>query len=365
MTFPVVMGIDPLKHVGVLTFHRCINYGSYWQARCLVEGLRARGAEAVLLEHRSERVDRAEWRCALQPALPARASRRERQLYAGKTRKFFEAFAGLPLSPPFPLEDPAEMEPCEVVIVGSDEVWNLKHPWYGNAPLFFGEGLRAGRIASYAASFGSLASPDRLADGWGDRLRRLDGIAVRDLNSRRLIQDALGLDPDLVLDPCLQFPEVIKAVGREEPEAPYLAVYGHSFPDWFKHGVRRWARRNGCRLVSIGYRNDWTDAERIDAGPDEFARLLGGALGVATNFFHGCVFSLVNDKPFVCALSDYRFNKVRDLTSMLGAEHRVVSETTPQSHYAAMLGGELEPEIARRIAVLRDSSTRYLDHVLQ
>lgn len=50
---------------------------------------------------------------------------------------------------------------------------------------------------------------------------------------------------------------------------------------------------------------------------------------------------------------------------MLGAEHRVVSETTPQSHYAAMLGGDLEPEISRRIAVLRDSSTRYLDHVLQ
>ena len=29
--------------VGVLTFHRCINFGSYWQARCLVEGLRSRG----------------------------------------------------------------------------------------------------------------------------------------------------------------------------------------------------------------------------------------------------------------------------------------------------------------------------------
>ena len=29
--------------IGVLTFHRCINYGSYWQARSLVEGLRSRG----------------------------------------------------------------------------------------------------------------------------------------------------------------------------------------------------------------------------------------------------------------------------------------------------------------------------------
>ena len=36
--------------VGVLTFHRCINYGSYWQARCLVEAIAARGHDAVLLD---------------------------------------------------------------------------------------------------------------------------------------------------------------------------------------------------------------------------------------------------------------------------------------------------------------------------
>ena len=53
------------KKIGVLTFHRCINYGSYWQARCLVEGLRARGHDAVLLDHDSPQVNRAEWRCAL------------------------------------------------------------------------------------------------------------------------------------------------------------------------------------------------------------------------------------------------------------------------------------------------------------
>ena len=40
-----------LRKIGVLTFHRCINYGSYWQARCLVEGLRDRGFEAELLNH--------------------------------------------------------------------------------------------------------------------------------------------------------------------------------------------------------------------------------------------------------------------------------------------------------------------------
>jgi hypothetical protein len=354
-----------LQDIGVLTFHRCINYGSYWQARCLVEGLRSKGVSAVLLEHRSGRVDRAEWRCALQPTPPALTTAADRHLYASKIRKFFVASGSLPLSSPFPMENPAEMQNYELVIVGSDEVWNFEHPWYGHVPLFFGEGLRAKRVASYAASFGSFTSPDRLGKGWCDKLRRLDSIAVRDLNSQRLIQTTLGVDPELVLDPCLQFPQSIRALGRETMDEPYLAIYGHSFPNWFKRGVQRSAREKRLRLVSIGYHNDWADEQRIDTGPEAFARLVAGATAVATNFFHGCIFSLINEKPFVCALSNYRMNKVQDLTQMLGARGRVVTEATPQSYYLEIITGPLEAEIAGSIATLRNNSNRYFGHVLQ
>ena len=74
--------------VGVLTFHRCINYGSYWQARCLVEGLRAQGHDAELLDHDDAQVRSAEWRCAFQPSLPARTPRADLPRYAAKARKF-------------------------------------------------------------------------------------------------------------------------------------------------------------------------------------------------------------------------------------------------------------------------------------
>src|SRR3954466_3888030 len=97
---PVWYGeMNPQDKIGVLTFHRCINYGSYWQARCLVEGLRARGRETVLLEHHSSRVNLAEWRCALQPVLPTPVPKSDHSLYADKIRKFFNAFAALPCSP--------------------------------------------------------------------------------------------------------------------------------------------------------------------------------------------------------------------------------------------------------------------------
>src|SRR3546814_6485153 len=86
------------RKIGVLTFHRCINYGSYWQARCLVEGLRQRGHDAVLLDHDSPLVNRAEWRCALRPLLPTPTPKTDYPLYASKTRQFLKAFTSLPRS---------------------------------------------------------------------------------------------------------------------------------------------------------------------------------------------------------------------------------------------------------------------------
>src|SRR5947207_13218759 len=111
--------MNPKQKIGLLTFHRCINYGSYWQARCLVKELRARGHDAVLLEHVSSRVNRAEWKCALQPVLPTPIPKADYPLYAIKMLKFFHAFASLPCSPRFDLENPVDMESYDLVIVGS------------------------------------------------------------------------------------------------------------------------------------------------------------------------------------------------------------------------------------------------------
>ena len=354
--------MTPARRIGVLTFHRCINYGSYWQARCLTEGLRRRGHDAVLLDHRSARVNRAEWRCALQPTLPAPTAPEDVPLYAKKTRRFFDAFATLPLSEPFDLEEPRLQDRFDAVVVGSDEVWNFRHPWYAGRPLFFGEGLGADRLVAYAASFGNHDAEDGVDPRWTERLSDFSAIAVRDDNSRRLIRSGLGREPEIVLDPCLQFDDLPRRPA--EPWADRAVVYGHSFAGWFKAAVRRWADARGVRLISLGYRNDWADEQWITAGPEDFARAMASARAVITNFFHGCVFALVNARPFVSALADYRVNKVRDLIARVGAERRLVSGDSPPSAVAAALDDPLEPEIANRLSGLRRRSESWLDLAL-
>jgi len=355
----------PMK-IGVLTFHRCINYGSYWQARCLVEGLQRMGHRALLLDHRSHRVDRAEWRCALRPVLPAPVPPADRKLYAQKTRRFMEALDALPLSRRFPLERPEEMEDFDTVVVGSDEVWNLSHPWYGHCAPFFGERVRARRLVAYGASFGNYPAAHGLPPHWARLLHGFHCVSVRDGNSRALLHRALGHAPALVLDPCLQFagPAQPGELERKGHEGRYLAVYGHNFSAWFASRMREWARRRNMRLVSIGYRNDWADAQWLTAGPEDFARFMADAGAVATNFFHGCVFALRNRKPFLCEDSPYRAIKIRDLLLGLGAESHLADAGTPAALCHAALSEPPGPAVEARIAALRASSAQYLRQAL-
>ena len=352
------------QKTGILTFHRCINYGSYWQARCLAEELQSRGMNASILEHHSGRVNLAEWRCAYQPVLPTPVPATDYPLYRAKMERFFEAFEHLPLSPRFPLDKPEQMGNYETVIVGSDEVWNLFHPWYGKCPLFFGEGLAADQVISFAASFGNYPAECGLGPEWSSKLDNFHTISVRDENSKLLIRNALDQEVDVVLDPCLQFPISLEANEFPLPEPPYLALYGHNFSPYFREATRLWAKQKGLPIISIGYRNDWADQQWIDAGPLEFPHFIKGAEAVATNFFHGCVFSLRFARPFACETSSYRNQKIKGLLTMLGAEKHMIASEEDAGNITTCLHEPIDQSIFGNIAHFRQLTNEFLDRAL-
>jgi hypothetical protein len=344
------------QRIGVLTFHRCINYGSYWQARCLVEGLRSRGHDAVILNHFDAAVNVAEWRCALRPTLPNPVPTEDVAQYACKTRKVLAEVENLPLSQTFDLDDPESLGDLDTLVIGSDEVWNLKHPWYSAKPAFFGEGIRAQRVVTYAASFGNYSCWEGIGPPWTDFLRRIDAISVRDENSWWMLKNCLGKEVDIVLDPCLQWPPICQPMSG----APYAVVYGHGFSREFADGVRAWARSRDLRLLSVGYRNEWADAQWLTASAMDFARAMAGAAAIATNFFHGCVFSLLNAKPFACERSQYRSIKINGLMELLGSEFHLWD----RGDVHALLNEPPRRAIVSKIEQLRTFSNAYLDRAV-
>ena len=342
--------------IGVATFHASINYGSYWQARCLVEGLRTLGHDAVLMEHRSDSVTSRELRNAFQPELPERTARRHLPALGRKVRAFAAAVAALPRSAPFPLDRPEEAEPFDAVVVGSDEVWNFSHPWFGGRRLFFGEGVRPARLISYAASFGNHDAAWGVDAPWAERLRRFDALSVRDENSRAIVRGATGHDPAVVVDPCLAFPKVLPDAAP--PTGRYVLLYGHGLPLWLAQAMRRRADREGARLVSVGYPHALADEEATDAGPFEFARWVAGAEAVATSFFHGSVFALHYGRPLIAAASPYRRLKLEGLVAQLGAERHLVEPSIGDAGIDRLLDTPPTPAIAGRIAAERGAIGR-------
>lgn len=273
-----------------------------------------------LLDYRSRRADQLERACALRPVLPTPVPTGDLPLYFMKAVRLGAALRRLPRSHPFDLHNPSASPECEAAVIGSDEVWNFAHPMYPGMHLFFGKGLRSGRLLSYAASVGGYTG--EIPDWAAKELGRFHAISVRDESSRSVIGRALGRSVPVVPDPCLQFPPDVRPAAFSKPT---LVVYGHNFDPVFASAVQDHAIRNGLPIVSVGYRNAWAHRQWITASPREFAGAIRAAACVATNFFHGCIFSLLAKKPFVAELSPYRSTKVADLLSRLGCTQRAAS----------------------------------------
>jgi hypothetical protein len=351
----------PLK-IGILTFHRCINYGAYWQVRCLSQGLAAKGHRVDVLNYASRDYAWSELRHALTRKRPA--PKRDIASLAVKTAKFLRFQQGLPLTRLFSLHRPPDFADYDLVVVGSDEVWNFAHPWLGGVPMFFGEALKPRRLASYAASFGNYDASRGLSAEWAGRLKRFSHISVRDENSNTLIEQSLGFTPAMVLDPCLQFLPTPQSAGSQlKPTSPYVLVYGHDFLPELVREVKDWARARNLQIVSVGYRNMWTDRSLLTANPDDFVHLFQGATAVVTSYFHGCVFSLRFQRPFLAQLSKYRSIKVTGLLSSVGATHRTYTAERP-GNAASLLETPLEQSVLDQIAARRGESDAFIDRCL-
>ncbi|HYG75275.1 MAG TPA: hypothetical protein VEK08_09765 [Planctomycetota bacterium] len=111
-------------------------------------------------------------------------------------------------------------------------------------------------------------------NSWAEKLRTFESISVRDLNSQLLVKAATGVEPEIVLDPCLQFSTGPANSCSDNAERRFIAVYGHNFSTVFAREVRRYAERRRFPLISIGYRNDWADEQWITADRNEFATFI-------------------------------------------------------------------------------------------
>lgn len=249
--------------------------------------------------------------------------------------------------------------PSDLLLFGSDEIWNVARPEFARYQQFWGTGISGGHRAAYAVSAnGSLAGKVPLPDGFADSVRSFDLLSARDRSTREALEEMSGRDVRLVCDPTLLLDAGFYRSEQEAPrvDCPYVLVYSYGLriPPESVEAVRGYARREGLRLVSAGFWLDWCD-ECLPVSAFGFLGLVDGAEAVVTDTFHGTVFSTIYRKRFVSFSGGAE--KVRDYLALGGLSGRDGSFTGPVDVLRA------EPdygEFERRLEGLRQSSYDYL-----
>ena len=310
--------------IGILTFHDGPNHGAFLQAWATYRCLEKEGHTVEIIDYKNPQHH------AMEKGSGVRGFLRNPFYAYGqwcKQRVFAEARSAFQMSPHVTNQDELLQRHYDTVVIGSDVVWNYE--LFGYDPVFFGA-VNAGRTMAFAASFGRVSweasHPERMASD----LSMLNAIAVRDENSRRIVETCSQTKPVMTLDPTLiyDFSQDLAGLESTTDSADYILVYSYFHTEVFIDSVRKYAKKEGFEVICVGYPPPLRApryCSRIDmgVGPLEWIQLFARSQMIATSTFHGVVFSLKSKKPFIYISNDKAHNRVSSLLELCGIEHHL------------------------------------------
>ncbi len=217
-------------------------------------------------------------------------------------------------------------------IAGSDQIWNtLNNPlsdWYTFKWLTV-----PNKRFSYAASIGV----DYLSEGqktlFQEKLISFDTVSVRETSAYELLEHAVkarvrqDVDPTLLYDK--PFWDGICSHYADSFDG-YIFVYMLRYSPELIEKAKEIAYKKNLKVIYTGlYADKFKDVETVlDAGPEDFLSLVNNAAMVITNSFHGTVFSILYEKPFMSLAIASTSSRVESLLNMLNLESHLVKDVS-------------------------------------
>lgn len=295
-----------MEKVAITTVYNACNYGSFLQAYALMKTIESMEYDVKFLK-----LPVAEDKIIGTDRLSGSYADYERKKYE-RLRMDQQAFA---------LTSKAD-DSFKCCVIGSDTVWNLFDPAYGQIPYFLGKEIDSEKIISYAASVGQSRLLKIILLKFKDLLpiRKLDSISVRDDKTQTVVK-LLGRKPFRVLDPTFLY-EFKEEKPEEEIPDKYLLVYTYGFSEPEKAAIKEFAQKNSLKIVATGSLCQWADIN-VPVNSFQWLWLIKNAQAIVTNTFHGTVFSIKYNKKF--AVLTRESDKVNSLLKEFNLENRTCS----------------------------------------
>lgn len=306
----------------IVTIYNSSNYGACLQALVLRDILEQRGHEVIHL-NTGARNPMAEAIKRVKKKLMAFDWKKDSLIFEWKKGLIFAKEAKT-----FRACGVEEASEADMVIFGSDEIWNAKREMIYRYPMLFGKGIDSGCKASYAVSINSANEED--FHNYPDIIEELDKfkkITVRDSYSKDVLGKLLpDKDISVVVDPTL-LPErsYYEGILEETEQTDYILVYsyGTRLKSSIIKQMKEYAREHKLRLISVLSYFPWCD-ENVSCSIKEFLGLIRDAKVVFTDTFHGTIFSVIFEKEFVVISKGAK--KLNHLLKELDLEHRKVGK---------------------------------------
>ena len=263
--------------IGIITCFDAVNYGSFLQAFCLQEALKDLGANEVKMIKTTSLLYE-KWRyTSLFTYKPSKIK------FKLKLAKGYYRIWNL-------FDITKDKTGYDLVIVGSDEMWNLKNITMKALPIFWGANIQARRLITYAVSCNNTTSEDVVKCKFVvNGLTKFDKISVRDISTQKAFAPYVSGDIRFDVDPTLLINLNKYVIPTKEKN--YILVYTYGFEQYMIDGVKKLAKDLNKEIIIVGQNFNWGD-KRIPADAFEFLGLIKSADLIVTDTFHGTVLSL-------------------------------------------------------------------------
>lgn len=366
-----------MKKIGILSFWNVPNYGAFLQAyalQCVLEKryptYEVRHIPYLNPKHfkvyysNSIRQNYRYW--MVNPKFyKALLTKYNRKTKVDKTKKFLEYYDEIPYFKDVTRDNINELS-LDVLILGSDIIWDYSVPFFGNDRYLFGLGINAKNKISYAPAFGSVSKKQDVPEYVKKGLSELNAISVRDEKSAEIVEKVLGKKAKVVLDPTLLWDFNNDNNVQKPPVTNYIVVYGSFFTEELIDGAQKYAKDNGLKLIclsSLDDHFDWCDqiVDQNEMTPFEWLGYFKYANAVMTCTYHGLLFSLIFKKRIVFNMTEFIYNKSESFINNLDLKEVLVT----YSDFDSKINWNWDySKIINRLNIMKLDSIDFLDSAI-
>lgn len=322
---------------GTLTFHAPHNYGSSLQSYALQQKIMQLGYENEIINFRPH-AQKAMYSLIDCERLASGTILKniDNLIHCKKFLKrkaMFEKFIALKLKKSdetwLDMKQTEERaEKYRAIICGSDQIWNRGETTRDRSWIYYLDFPYNGRKISYAPSMGNTSEMPEEDKQLG-LIKKFDFVSVREKPACNYLKSR-GINCTQVLDPTLLLDkeEWMKIEEKILVNEPYILFYSINCNRQAARQAVELGKKLGLKvLCPVLHPRLWgTGVQFVGAGPGEFLSLVHYAKFVCTNSFHGTVFSLLYEKPFVSTLNaGHKDDRRTSLLNALNLEKHIIA----------------------------------------